>query len=326
MFYILYGEDDFSRDEALARIKEGLGDSEALATNTSVFEGRDITLDQLAATCDTMPFLGPARLVIVRGLLGLFESAEKAKKTPRSKATGWTSLKEYVKHMPASTVLVLVDAKLKKGNSLLKALAPVATSKEFPALRGAGLADWIHRQAKESGGALAPSAARMLAGVVGSNLWILSNEIEKLCLYASGRTVEADDVAAMVASAREPSVFAMVDAILEGRTTVATGLLHRLEDEGAAPPYLLFMITRQFRQVILAKDLLQTKGRAGEIGAALGIGGYGLEKTIDQAKAHTMQRLKEVYEKLLDTDLAIKTGRYGGTRGELALDLLVSGL
>ena len=326
MLYILYGEDDFSRDEDLAEIKEGLGDPSALATNTSVFEGRDITLDELVATCDTMPFLGPARLVIVRGLLGLFEPPEKGKRPPRPKDTGWPSLKDRVGHMPDSTVLVLLDAKLKKGNRLLKALAPVATPREFPALRGPSLIKWIDLRAKECGGALSPSAVRMLAQLVGSNLRILSNEIDKLCLYALGRTVEAEDIAAMVASAREPSVFAMVDAILEGRTTTATSLLHRLEDEGAAPPYLLYMITRQLRQVIQAKDLLGRKSRASETAAALGIGGYALEKTIEQARAHSMQRLEELYEKLLDTDLSIKTGRYGGSRGELALDLLVSGL
>jgi DNA polymerase-3 subunit delta len=326
LLYILYGEDDFSRDEALAEIKEGLGDPSALATNTSVLEGRDITLDQLAATCDTMPFLGPARLVIVRGLLGLFEPPEKGKRPPRPKDTGWPSLKDHVAHMPESTMLVLLDAKLKKTNPLLKALAPAATSREFPALKGSNLTSWIHLRAKKCGGAVSPSAARMLAELTGSNLRVLSNEIDKLCLYALGRTVEEDDIAAMVASAREPSVFVMVDALLEGQTTTATRLLHRLEDEGAAPPYLLFMITRQFRQVIQARDLLQGKARASEIGAALGIRGYALEKTIEQAKGHTMERLEEVYEKLLDTDLSIKTGRYKGSRGELALDLLVSGL
>ena len=326
MLYILYGEDDFSRDEALAEIKEGLGDPAALATNTSVFEGRDITLDELVSTCDTMPFLGPVRLVIVRGLLGLFEPPDKGKRPPRPKDSGWPSLKDCIGRIPDSTVLVFLDAGLKKGNSLLKALAPAATVREFPALKAGKLTDWIQLRSEKRGGALSPAAARMLAELVGSNLRLLSNEIDKLCLYALGRTVETDDIAALVASAREPSVFAMVDAILEGRTTTATRLLHSLEDEGAAPPYLLFMITRQFRLVIQARDLLQKKSRPSDIGSALGIRGYALEKTIEQARTHTMQRLEEVYERLLDTDVSIKTGRYRGSRGELALDLLVSGL
>jgi DNA polymerase III delta subunit len=36
-----------------------------------------------------------------------------------------------------------------------------------------------------------------------------------------------------------------------------------------------------------------------------------------------MERLREVYNKLLETDLAIKTGKYDG---ELALNLLVADL
>jgi DNA polymerase-3 subunit delta len=326
LLHILYGEDDFSLKEALANIKDGLGDAATLATNTTVVEGRNISFEELTAKCDTVPFLAPVRLVIVEGLLGLFEPPEKGKRSPRLKDSRWPALEEYVERMPESTVLVLIDGKLKKGNPLLKQLAPLATLREFPPLRGEGLLKWIDLRAKMCGGSLTPRAARLLANLIGGNLWLLSNEIEKLCLYAQGRDVEADDITALVASAQESNVFAMVDAILEQRTEAATRLLHRLEDEGAAPPYLLFMITRQFRQAIQAKDLLQQGRRANEIGAALGIRNYPLEKAIEQARAYPMERLKEVYDRLLAADLSIKTGRYRGDRGELALDLLVSGL
>jgi hypothetical protein len=39
-----------------------------------------------------------------------------------------------------------------------------------------------------------------------------------------------------------------------------------------------------------------------------------------------MERLENVYRKLLDTDISIKTGRFKGDKGELALDLLISEL
>ena len=119
----------------------------------------------------------------------------------------------------------------------------------------------------------------------------------------------------------------MVDAILERRPATATRLLHQLEDEGDAPPYLLFMITRQFRLVIQAKDLLQRKCKAFDIGNRLGLASeYTRKKTIDQARQHSMTRLKDIYGQLLDTDVAIKTGRYKGDKGELALDLLITEL
>ena len=335
MFYILFGEDDFSLREALTEIKEGLGDEAMVATNTTVLQSQNTTPEQLIATCATIPFLAPKRLVIVEGLLGLFEQRDRVKHAPKLKDSGWLSLKGYVERMPESTVLVLIDSKLKKSNPLLKELAPRATVKEFKPLfipangirKGDQLYNWMQTRAKRSGGSISPAAARLLADLIGSNLRLLSSEIDKLCLYSLGRTIEENDVGLLVAEARESTVFAMIDAILEHRSAAATKLLHRLEDAGAAPPYILFMITRQFRLVIQAKYLLQEKIKANEIGHILGINmDFVLRKTMAQAKAYSMQRLKAVYRKLLDTDIAIKTGRFRGDKGELALDLLIGEL
>ena len=327
MFYILHGEDDFSLGEALAEIKEGLGDEASISTNTTVLQAQNTTPAELIATCGTIPFLAPHRLVIVEGLLGLFEQQGKPKRTPKSKGSGWSSLKEYIGQMPESTVLVLIDGKLRKGNPLFKELAAQADIREFRPLSGSQLLNWIQIRAKRGGGDISRDATRVLADLVGSNLHILSHEIEKLCLYTLDRPIDKDDIDSLISNAREPNIFAMVDAILERRPATATRLLHQLEDEGDAPPYLLFMITRQFRLVIQAKDLLQRKCKAFDIGNRLGLASeYTRKKTIDQARQHSMTRLKDIYGQLLDTDVAIKTGRYRGDKGELALDLLITEL
>ncbi|MEE8470653.1 MAG: DNA polymerase III subunit delta [Dehalococcoidia bacterium] len=324
---MLYGDDDFSLRETLAEIKEGLGDETIVATNTTILDGQNIVPKQLIATCDTIPFLAAKRLVIVEGLLSRLETRGRGKRSPKLDDSGWLSLKEYVQHMPESTDLVLIDGPLKKSNPLLKALVSHAIVKDFQHLKDDGLRSWMRARAKKVGCTISPPALSLLANLIGSNLWLLSNEIDKLCLYAQGRTVEQNDVRLLVADAREASVFSMIDAILERKYATTVRLLHSLEDEGAAPPYLLFMITRQFRTVMQAKDLLQQKRKVADIGNILGItSGYALRKTLEQAKQHSMERLEEVYRKLLETDISIKTGRLKGDKGELALDLLVSEL
>ncbi len=327
MLHVFHGEDDFSLTEALTEIKAGLGDESSVSTNTTVLQGQNVTPAELMATCDTIPFLAPHRLVIVEGLLGRFEQQGKARSSRKSADDSWSSLGEYAKRMPDSTVLVLVDRKLRKTNPLLKQLAPLANVREFRPLSENTLAPWIQKRAKRSGGTVTREAAQLLAALVGSNLWLLSSELEKLCVYAFGRPIDKEDVELLVPNAREPSVFTMIDAILEGRAAAATRLLHRLENEGAAPPYLLFMITRQFRLVVQAKDLLRQKRRPADIGSSLGIANeFALRKTVEQARKHPLARLEAIYRRLLDTDIAIKTGRFRGDRGELALDLLVSDL
>ena len=324
LLYILYGEDDFSLKEALAEIKEGLGDKELLATNTTLLQGQNLTLQQLIITCDTLPFLAPKRLVIVDGLLSRIEPQDKEKHAPKPKDSGWQSFREYINRMSESTVLVLVDGELKRSNPMLVELAPLAKVREFKSLKGDRLRNWMQSRAKNLECDISPPALKLLSELVGGNLGLLSIEIDKLCLYAQGRRVEENDVKSLVAYAQETNVFNMVDAILECNASKATRLLHLLEDEGAAPPYLLFMITRQLRMVIQAKDMLQQKHASADMGHSLGITSeYVLQKVREQARTHSMEQLKAIYRKLLDTDISIKTGKIKGDRGELALDLLV---
>lgn len=312
MLYILFGADDFSMREELEKIKEGLGDKELLASNITVFEGHQLKLSQLIDVCSAMPFFGSHRLVIVEGLLGRFEEGQ------------GRSLKDLVGGMPETTVLVLIDGQIKRDNPLLKELAPQAKVKEFPLLRGAALHGWIQRRVAKGDGTISPQAVRLLAALVGENLWVLASEIEKLLLYTYGRRIEEGDVREVVSYAREASVFTMVDALIEGRASTAARLLHQLLEEGATAPYLLVMITRQLRLLVQAKELTLKGVPASLIKDRLGLASdYTLTKALQQSRRYSMGRLEQVYRKLLETDLAIKRGIW---KGELALDLLVAEL
>jgi len=324
LLYILYGEDDFSLKEELNRIKDALGDREMLVTNTNVFSGQHLSPEQLMATCDTLPFLSAKRLVIVEGLLSRFEPQDKDKHPVKTKDSGWQAFRDYVQRMPESTVLILIDSKLKKNNHMLNALESAAKIKEFKSLKRDALKTWIESRVAKTGCSISPRASNMIAELIGGNLWLISTEVDKLCLYARGRKIEEKDVKSLVSSAQETRVFDMVDAILERKTATAIKLLHRLEDEGAVPPYLLFMITRQLRMVIQEKESLGRNHKlADEAYISDSTSDFILKKARQQAGQHSMEQLRKIYRKLLDADVSIKTGKFKGDDGELSLDLLV---
>jgi DNA polymerase-3 subunit delta len=114
----------------------------------------------------------------------------------------------------------------------------------------------------------------------------------------------------------------MVDAILEGRAAQAQDLCAALLEEGNAPVQLLTMIARQVRIIFQVKDLKARKKTRRDIGAALGLNlDFVLNKALDQSDRYTVASLRAIYHRLLDTDLAIKTGRY---EGELALAVFIA--
>ncbi len=326
MLHILYGQDGFSITRALERIKAGLGDDETLATGTVRLEGRSLTLDQLKNNCGAIPFLSSHRLVIVDGLLSRFEAKQGRARSGKGKSQGglgeWEGMADYIKQMPTSTELVLVDGELKDSNPLLKHLSPVAEVSPFPLLRGKQLKGWIQQRVKEEGGKIVPTAVDLLAELVGGDLWAMNGEIQKLLLYCRERTIHEDDVKKLSTHVQQASIFALVDAVAEGRAELAHRTLHRLYTDGVEPIHILVMITRQFRLIALAKDLKPGLSRA-QIQEKLGLTGYPLDKTLRQARLYDLEGIKRIYRKLLETDLAIKTGRYGD---RLALELLVAEL
>ena len=329
MLYILTGEDDFSLTRSLEEIKRGIGDQTLLAANTTTLDGQQVTLDQLRSVGETVPFLAEKRLVIIQGLLGRFEPQGKPRRrkklaSPTEKESEYKSIAGYLVNIPDSTVIVLIDGRVKGSNPLLKQLSARAEVRSFPVLKEDKLRQWIRWGVAEQGASISPEAVDLLAKLVGGNLWIMTNEISKLALFTLGRRIEIEDIKAIVSSAQEANVFAMVDAILDFKAGVGEQLLEQLLQVGASPAYLLAMLSRQVRLIVQAGEL-RRKGKAEvEIQNKLGLTSeFAWRKTLEQARRYPLARLREVYNKLLETDLSIKTGRY---EGGLALNLLIAEL
>ena len=166
-----------------------------------------------------------------------------------------------------------------------------------------------------------PAAAYDLATSVGRNLMLLDNELDKLIAYRGGAgPIRKTDVRLMVPYTQEASIFDMVDAIGQKNSAEATRLLRELERDGAAPLYLLAMIVRQFRILVQVTDLQDSGLDKYEIGTKIGLHHYPTGKAMQQSRRWRMDALLTAYDRLLETDLAIKTGKLPD---DLALDLLV---
>ena len=329
MFYILSGQDDFSLTQSLEEIKEDIGEQVILAASTTTLDGQQVSLDQLRTVCDTLPFLTDKRLVIIRGLLERFERRgrpRRQKKTVRitNQPDESKSFASCINKIPDSTILVLIENRIRNNNPLLRELSDKGVLKTFPLLRDAQLRQWIQRRVAEKGGSVSSQAVDLLTELVGSNLWIMASETNKLILFASDRRIEEEDVKVLVSHSQQVTVFNMVDAIIEFRPRLAEQLLQQLLQSGAAPAYLLFMLWRQIQMLVRAKELSGQRRQKTEIQNRLGlVSEFALRKTLEQANRYSLLRLKEVYHQLLETDLSMKTGTYDG---ELALNILVAEL
>ena len=333
MIFIFHGADSYSMKEALEELRAQVGSPDLQDANTTVLPGEEVTPARLLATCATVPFLAERRLVIVEGLLTRVQEAEWARRgrgrrdagEPRTGAAiseEWHGLATTLADIAPTTDLVFVEGRLRGDNPLRQELASMAQVREFTPPTGPDLERWIQHQVSQRGATIGPAATRLLAELIGPDLWTQNNEVEKLALYRQGQEVRTEDVEALVSPVREANVFAAVDAVLEKRSQRALQLVSRLLESGATVPYVLGLLARQVRLVLLALEMTHGGVPQAEMGSRLGItSSYPLRKTLEQARRATPEQLRHMHGMLLETDTAIKTGQL---EERLALEVLVA--
>jgi DNA polymerase III subunit delta len=334
LLHILWGEDRFSIEEDLQKIKNNLGDSSLMATNTSVLEGVRLTVNELKTIGEAMPFLALKRLVIINGLLERFEPKDKAARPAKSttqnkKADEAAAFADCLKGFPDSTITVLIDyiemgKKALQNNPLLQVISAFSQVKPYPLLKGTKLSQWIEARVNAQGGSISRQATNILMENIGGDLYTMANEISKLTAYTNGRMIEEKDVRLIVSASREADIFAMVDAVIDRKAGIAENILDKLLQNGSAPQQILTMLARQIQMLIQVKELKKARRPAAEIQTRLGIfSSFVWDKLSARAEKYTLEKLISLYLSLLDTDLAIKTGKL---EGDLAVNILVADL
>lgn len=334
MLYILWGEDRFSIEEALQKIKNGLGDPSMLSTNTSVLEGAKLTVNELKGVGEAAPFLSLKRLVVIKGLLERFEPKDKSYRPKKAESTHKkpdesAALAACLKGLPNSTVAILVDyidtsKKALQNNALFQAISAGAEVKPFPLLKGLKLSQWIEARVTAMSGSISRQASNILVENIGGDLYTMSNEVSKLTAYTAGRMIEEKDVRLVVSASREADIFAMVDAVIDRRTGVAEQILERLLQNGVVPQQILALLARQIQMLIQVRELKKARRPSAEIQTRLGIfSSFVWDKLSARSDKYTMDKLKTIYQSLLQTDLAIKTGKL---EADLAVNILVADL
>jgi DNA polymerase-3 subunit delta len=325
--YVLYGEDTFSRDEAVRSLKERMRALPAGEHNIAELDGAETTVAALRAAADVVPFLSDRRMVIIRGLIGRLQGGGGVRRRGRSKSSEahapdeFEALLAYLLRVPDTTSLVFVEAQGIQPAPVVEAIPRGrALAKEFP--REIDIADWIRKRAVGIGVELDESAVRELAMMGGEDLRRLDGEIRKLAAYTNGRTVSRADVQDLVVG-RDIAIWALLDALADRRRDRALAALRRLYRQGESPEALLARdIAPLYRRLLLAKELslLSRHERASVDLAALGLNPRTLPRLTDQAARFEREEIERALDLLLDLDRQVKTGE---TQAESAVELLV---
>jgi DNA polymerase-3 subunit delta len=163
-----------------------------------------------------------------------------------------------------------------------------------------------------AGFSIEPDALELLVEALGADVSRIAVEIEKLSLYASGRSIKAEDIAELVPDARATNVFALVGALGRRDRVRALELLDTLAREGEYLPLALAFLGTQFRLALAAseaglKSAQQISSHFGRIGIQLwGNRAEQIQQTVTKfSRAQLERSLRLIYA----TDRGLRDAR-----------------
>jgi DNA polymerase-3 subunit delta len=306
----LYGNDEFAIAKRLDELQSALDEG---GMSTTRLEARTVSDEELNNAVNAAPFMGGKRLVFLAN-----PSTRTSLPVAREKFTN------FLLTAPPSTLVVMYES-LEPRDEAKHWLVKRAERGDFPAERFMQPRAWemtgrILNEASSMGGRIEQTAAARLAEMVGENTRQAAQELTKLLIYVnSARPINLADVEAVSVVTAQASVFALVDALAGGNGKLAQSLLHRLLEE--EDPFSLWgMIIRQFRLLLLAREVIDGRGSLQDAQRSIREAPYSVEKAYKQAGRFAMPALESIYHKLLEMDEGAKTSQ---VPLDLALDTFI---
>ena len=287
MIYFLFGPDTYSSRKKLGGIitafqkKAGDGATSGLAR---VDAGDDP--DAVFSVGRTASLFSKKELVVIERVSALG-------------ASGMTHIEGQLGHWTADSALTVVfwegEVATKKHPLLVKIQKAALKSQEFSPLSPVLLGRWLDREAAERGLKLNAEEKRILMQTLGSDLWALSGELEKIRHGWSPRE----------ASRTSPQVWDFTDAFLQNRRRSFLPLM-RLMEAGLEPVQLLAALGGALRTMaLIGKGIASGKLKA----LTSRLHPFVVKKNMEPARRMGPDTLKERFADVVDADVALKTGR-----------------
>lgn len=322
MILLLCGDDRFARAEALAELRRSHDADGSLANNTVQLDAARLKLDDLRRAAGAAPFLGEWRLVRVDGLCARFQRGG------RRGLGEWEGLAELLAEVPPSTLLVFTDDATQARNPIRAQIEAAGEVREFAPLRSEEALQWLRGEVRARNLHLTRGAANALVERAGGDRGALTQAVQKLELYAGEAGIDEEIIELLAPRRRNVRIFDLLDAVAERRLADAMRTLDDVRASGEDSPRILHMLARQFRQIVIASELIAGGGAEREIAEALGTPQWLARRVRNQARAYSPQQADRALERILEADAAIIAYRRdeGGLTDDLALELLVADL
>ena len=335
MIIVVYGLDSFRASQKIREMKEKfIKDVDELDTSFDEVDGKAMVAADLSRLFATDSLFAKKRLVLVKNIFA-------------NKQAFVAVLVDYLEKLQTDNIIIFHEEKLVMDKNKKAALAlekdkTKALSKTqqklwqilaggyvmyCPLLNDAELVKWMAQKLAPEGLTINRAAERFLLGTIGSDLWALDNELNKLIAYklrvAESTEITEADIKLLVNYELSQPIFDLTDAIGNRDKARALNILNQQLEQGEAPLYLLAMLNRQFKIILSVRQGLDNGLNTRQLAETLKLHSYVLQKSVNQARNYNLVTLKSIMGTLVKIDYNFKTGKLPI---EMMLDVLIARL
>ena len=295
--YLFLGDDQLKIAALSKRLLQRLQQDGDVYFDSQVFDGsQPLNRAQLLDALNTPPLASPFRLITI-------QSADKL----NSEIS--TALCDYLQKPLATTVLVLIAAKMTKESRLYKAVLainPKAVIDSYSKKRAA-LPPLVRRLAQDYGLNISHEAVWELLELIGDSTVALNSEVRKLASYAQalGKSeIGRKDVKAVVARVNNYSAWDFVDAFASRDLERCIALLNAMTDQ--SPLGLLAFCVVRVREFLQVKAL-EARG-SGSLEKELRRPQWQIRKLQESSAGFSTPQLRKILTRAAQTDMQMKSG------------------
>lgn len=304
--YLLFGEEAYLRQQYRQNLVQALNpDGDTM--NFAHYEGKGIDVREIIDLCETMPFFADQRVILIENS-GFFKNK-------------CDELADYMKTLPEYVRMIFVESEVDKRSRMFKAVKSCGKAVEFARQDEKTLMRWAAGILSREGRKITQRDMELLMVRTGTDMGNIRMELEKLIAYTMGRdVVTAQDIEAVCTVQINNKIFDMVRAVTEKDQKRALDLYYDLLTLKEPPMRILFLLSKQFRQLLMAKKMGASGMGQSEIASSLGIPPFVLKNVMACSRAYTEEELEKTVEDFVESEEAVKTGRLDDV---LSVELLI---
>ena len=305
--YLLYGEEAYLKQQYRQKLLEALVGQED-TMNTAFYEGKNINIKEIIDLAETMPFLAERRVIVLQNT-GVFKNK-------------CDELADYISDgVPDYLCMIFVEEEVDKRSRMFKAVKKAGRIGEFSVQDIKTLTKWVLGRMGKEKKKITQQDMELFLTMTGTDMSRITTELEKLLSYTIGREViTREDILAVCSAQITNKIFEMVRAVTDKQQEKALQLYYDLLALKEPPMRILFLIARQFNQLLQTREMLADGLGQSELGSKLGLPPFAVKNTVNCARRYTVEELRKAVEDCMGYEEAVKTGKL---EDRLSVELLI---